>query len=312
MLQRIYGACFLTQKELDEHLKQLEEAKAATTASSARSSTSSPSTPGRRRRRSSSRRAPSIYNGLLEYLRAEYRGAATRRSSRRRSSTSSSSRPRATTQNYRENMYFTEIDEREFGVKPMNCPGHFLLFKTRHWSYRDLPVRFADFGRLHRYERSGVTAGLTRVRTFSQDDAHIFTPSSRWRTEIVAFLEFTGRGLRSVRLHRRRDLARPAPREAHRHRRALGQGRGRPCDALEKATAPVLMTPGDGAFYGPKIDFRVKDAIGRPWQLGTIQLDFAHARALRPRLHRRGRQAAPAGRCSTARSSARSSASSAS
>ena len=92
--------------------------------------------------------------------------------------------------NYRENMYFTEVDEREFGVKPMNCPGHFLLYQTRLWSYRDLPVRYADFGRLHRYELSGVTAGLTRVRTFSQDDAHIFTPFEKVEAEIFAFLEF--------------------------------------------------------------------------------------------------------------------------
>ena len=93
-------------------------------------------------------------------------------------------------ENYKDNMYFTEIEEREFGVKPMNCPGHHLLFKERLWSYRELPVRFADFGRLHRYERSGVTAGLTRVRTFSQDDSHIYTPVDKVESEVHAFVEF--------------------------------------------------------------------------------------------------------------------------
>ena len=87
-------------------------------------------------------------------------------------------------------MYFTEIDEREFGVKPMNCPGHHLLFRSKHWSYRDLPVRYADFGRLHRYERSGVTAGLTRVRTFSQDDSHIYAPPEKVEDEIFRFIDF--------------------------------------------------------------------------------------------------------------------------
>jgi len=174
-------------------------------------------------------------------------------------------------------MYWTEIDEREFGVKPMNCPGHFLLFKTRLWSYRELPVRFADFGRLHRYELSGVTAGLTRVRSFSQDDAHIFTPFEHVEDEIFRFLEFTDAvygvfGFTDVEI----SLGlRPAKRigtdaQWDRGEKALAA-------ALAKAGRAHVVTPGDGAFYGPKIDFRVKDALGRPWQLGTIQCDFEHA-----------------------------------
>ena len=180
-------------------------------------------------------------------------------------------------QNYHENMYWTEIDEREFGVKPMNCPGHFLLYKARLWSYRDLPVRYADFGRLHRYELSGVTAGLTRVRTFSQDDAHIFTPFEKVEEEIFRFLDFIdavygafGFSDVEISLGLRPDKRIGSDDQWDRGEKALAS-------ALEKAKRRHVVTPGDGAFYGPKIDFRVKDAIGRPWQLGTIQCDFEHA-----------------------------------
>ena len=135
------------------------------------------------------------------------RSAATRRSSRRRSSTPSSSRPPATTPNYRENMFFTEVDEREFGVKPMNCPGHFLLFQTRHWSYRDLPVRFADFGRLHRYELSGVTAGPdARADVLAGRRPHLHAVRAD-RGRDLRVPRVPRRRLRRLRLHGRRDLA---------------------------------------------------------------------------------------------------------
>ena len=175
--------------------------------------------------RSSIRRAPSLYNGLLEYLRAEYAQRGYQEVVTPQIFDAELFKLSGHYANYHENMYWTEIDEREFGVKPMNCPGHFLLFKTRLWSYRDLPVRYADFGRLHRYELSGVTAGLTRVRTFSQDDAHIFTPFEKVEDEIFRFLDFTDAVYGGLRLHGRRDLARPAPGEADRHRRAVGPGR---------------------------------------------------------------------------------------
>ena len=136
-------------------------------------------------------------------------------------------------------------------------------------------MRFADFGRLHRYELSGVTAGLTRVRTFSQDDAHIFTPLEKVETEIFAFLEFLdfvygAFGFTDVEI----SLGlRPAKRAGADE--LWDRGEAALEAALKKAGRPLVVTPGDGAFYGPKIDFRVKDAIGRPWQLGTIQCDFS-------------------------------------
>jgi threonyl-tRNA synthetase len=159
----------------------------------------------------------------------------------------------------------------------MNCPGCFLLYKMRLWSYRDLPVRFADFGRLHRAELSGVTAGLTRVRSFSQDDAHIFTPFENVEEEIFRFLDFADSvygafGFTEVEL----SLGlRPEKRIGADE--LWDRGEAALAAALEKAKRPHVVTPGDGAFYGPKIDFRVKDALGRPWQLGTIQCDFEHA-----------------------------------
>ncbi|HEV2852823.1 MAG TPA: threonine--tRNA ligase [Thermoanaerobaculia bacterium] len=176
--------------------------------------------------------------------------------------------------NYHENMFFTEADEREMAVKPMNCPTHCLIFGTRLRSYRDLPIRYADFGRLHRYERSGVTAGMFRVRSFQQDDAHIFCTEEQIQAEVLSAAEmilelYRTFGFDEVRI----ELStRPAKRlgsdETWDHaERALAQ-------ALESQGMEYQVNPGDGAFYGPKLDFHIKDALGRSWQLGTIQLDY--------------------------------------
>jgi threonyl-tRNA synthetase len=159
-------------------------------------------------------------------------------------------------------------------VKPMNCPTHCLIFGTRLRSYRDLPIRYADFGRLHRYERSGVTAGLFRVRSFQQDDAHIFCTEEQIESEVLSaaamILEiYRTFGFDEVRI----ELStRPAKRlgsdETWDHaERSLAQ-------ALESQGMEYQVNPGDGAFYGPKLDFHIKDALGRSWQLGTIQLDY--------------------------------------
>jgi threonyl-tRNA synthetase len=175
---------------------------------------------------------------------------------------------------YKENMYFTYVDEREFGVKPMNCPAAAMLYASELHSYRDLPLRYADFGRLHRFERSGVTHGLTRVRTFSQDDAHIFCAPEQVESEITWFIEmvqetYTLFGFDDVRVAL---SLRPEDRI----------GSDELWDEAEAALAAALDArgmeyepfPGEGAFYGPKIDFFVADAIGREWQLGTVQLDY--------------------------------------
>ncbi|HEX3551896.1 MAG TPA: threonine--tRNA ligase [Thermoanaerobaculia bacterium] len=176
--------------------------------------------------------------------------------------------------NYHENMFFTEADEREMAVKPMNCPTHCLIFGTRLRSYRDLPIRYADFGRLHRYERSGVTNGLFRVRSFQQDDAHVFCTEEQVESAVLAatgmILElYRTFGFDEVRI----ELStRPAKRIGadelwDRAESALAR-------ALESRGIQYQVNPGDGAFYGPKIDFHVQDALGRSWQLGTVQLDY--------------------------------------
>jgi threonyl-tRNA synthetase len=176
---------------------------------------------------------------------------------------------------YADNMYFVDVDEREFGVKPMNCPAAAMLYQADSHSYRELPWRLADFGRLHRNERSGVTHGLTRVRSFVQDDAHIFCTLDQIGSEINSFLEmlneaYSTLGFESYRL----ELSlRPEKRV----------GSDEMWDTAEKALTEILdasgveytAEAGEGAFYGPKIDIFVPDAIGRDWQLGTVQLDFS-------------------------------------
>ncbi len=277
MLQRIYGASFLTQKELDEYLKRMEEAKERDHRKLGRELDLFSFHPWAPASPFFHPKGTALYNGLFEYLRSEYALRGYQEVVTPQIFDAELFKLSGHYANYHENMYWTEIDEREFGVKPMNCPGHFLLYKTRLWSYRDLPVRFADFGRLHRYELSGVTAGLTRVRTFSQDDAHIFTPFEKVEDEIFRFLDFVDAvygafGFTDVEI----SLGlRPEKRIGADE--LWDRGEAALASALEKAKRPHVVTPGDGAFYGPKIDFRVKDALGRPWQLGTIQIDFEHA-----------------------------------
>jgi threonyl-tRNA synthetase len=275
MLQRIYGACFLTQKELDEHLRRLEEARARDHRKLGKELELVVFHPWAPASPFFLPKGAVVYNGLIELLRAEYRKRGYEEIVTPQIFDVELFKTSGHYTNYRENMFFTKVDERDFGVKPMNCPGHFLLFQTRLWSYRDLPVRYADFGRLHRYELSGVTAGLTRVRTFSQDDGHIFTPFEKVESEIFAFLEFLDFvygvfGFTNIEI----SLGlRPAKRIGTDEQWSRAEAA---LDAsLKKTGRPFLVTPGDGAFYGPKIDFLVNDAIGRPWQLGTIQCDFA-------------------------------------
>ncbi|MGH9316098.1 MAG: threonine--tRNA ligase [Thermoanaerobaculia bacterium] len=275
MLQRIYGASFLTQEELDEHLKRLEEAKARDHRKLGKDldlfsfHPLAPASPFFHPK------GVVLYNGLLEFLRSEYRRRGYDEVVTPQIFDAELFKIAGHYDNYKENMYFTEIEEREFGVKPMNCPGHHLLFKEKLWSYRELPVRFADFGRLHRHERSGVTAGLTRVRTFSQDDAHIYAPFQNVESEVFAFLEFLdfvygtlGFAEVEISLGLRPEKRIGTDEQWSRGEAALDA-------ALKKTGRPYVVTPGDGAFYGPKIDFLVRDAIGRPWQLGTIQCDQA-------------------------------------
>jgi threonyl-tRNA synthetase len=275
MLQRIYAACFLTQKELDEHLARLEEARARDHRKLGKELDLVAFHPWAPASPFFLPKGAVLYNGLLDMLRVEYRRRGYQEVVTPQIFDVELFKTSGHYANYRENMFFTHVEDREFGVKPMNCPGHYLLFQMKHWSYRDLPVRFADFGRLHRYELSGVTAGLTRVRTFSQDDGHIFTPLEKVEQEILSFLEFLdfvygAFGFTDVEISLGLRPEKRIGTDAQ-----WDSGEAALDAALKRAGRTYVVTPGDGAFYGPKIDFRVKDAIGRPWQLGTIQCDFA-------------------------------------
>ena len=274
MLQRIYGTAFGSKKELNRYLEQIEEAKK------------------RDHRRlgveldlfSFNDHAPAspffhpkgtiLYNGLVDLV----------RELQERHGFSEVITPQVLDidlwhtsghyENYREAMFFTELDEREYAVKPMNCPSHCLIYKTRKRSYRELPIRYSDFGRLHRYERSGVTSGLTRVRTFAQDDAHVFCTDDQIEEEVVMMVNMILE-LYDVFAFENLEIevsTRPAKSigTAEMWERAETVLR----TALENQNIEFDVTPGEGAFYGPKIDFQVSDALSRQWQLGTVQLDY--------------------------------------
>jgi threonyl-tRNA synthetase len=174
---------------------------------------------------------------------------------------------------YQENMYFTKIDGEDYAIKPMNCPGSMILYKRRIYSYRDMPLRVGELGLVHRHELSGVLHGLMRVRCFTQDDAHIFMLPEQIRDEILGVIELVDYfydifGFKyHVELSTKPEKAMGSDEDWERAINALK-------DALEAKGLTYKINEGDGAFYGPKIDFHLEDSIGRTWQCGTIQLDF--------------------------------------
>ena len=174
---------------------------------------------------------------------------------------------------YRENMYFTRIDDADFAVKPMNCPGALLVYKQNLHSYRELPIRLAEMGLVHRHEMSGVLHGLMRVRAFTQDDAHIFMLPEQMIDEITGVIElidkvYTKFGFSyHVEVSTKPEKAMGSDEDWEKATQVLKQ-------ALDDKGMEYKINEGDGAFYGPKIDFHLKDSLDRTWQCGTIQLDF--------------------------------------
>jgi threonyl-tRNA synthetase len=177
--------------------------------------------------------------------------------------------------NYRQNMYFTQIDEGNFAVKPMNCPGCCVWFREGLHSYRELPLRAAEFGQVHRHELSGVLHGLFRVRTFTQDDAHIFCTPEQIESEIVAMIEMTRRVLRDLGFDDYQIELSTKPEKHIGGDEVWAQAEAALTNALERLKITHKLNPGDGAFYGPKIDFHIRDCLRRTWQCSTIQLDFS-------------------------------------
>jgi threonyl-tRNA synthetase len=273
-LQRIYGTAFASREELDAYLARLEEARARDHRRIGQEQDLFSFDPLAPASPFMHPKGAVIYNALIEYVRELNTRYGYGEVITPQILDVDLWRTSGHLANYRDAMFFTEVDEKQFAVKPMNCPTHCLIFATRLRSYRDLPIRYADFGRLHRYERSGVTSGLFRVRSFSQDDAHIFLTEEQIESEVLAAIEMIMSVYRTLGFpHVGIELStRPEKSiggaETWRHAEAALAA------ALGKGGVEYKLNPGDGAFYGPKVDFHVGDALGRTWQLGTVQLDY--------------------------------------
>ncbi|MBE6038187.1 MAG: threonine--tRNA ligase [Anaerofustis stercorihominis] len=175
--------------------------------------------------------------------------------------------------NYHENMYFTTIDDRDFAIKPMNCPGGMLLFNRKVVSYKDLPMRVGELGNVHRHEKSGALHGLMRVRCFTQDDAHIFMTKDQIKDEILGVIQLADYFYSLFGFSYHVELS-TMPEKHIGEEAEWEEATNKLIEALNAAGKDYVINEGDGAFYGPKIDFHLNDAIGRTWQCGTIQLDF--------------------------------------
>ncbi|MCX6091114.1 MAG: threonine--tRNA ligase [Candidatus Atribacteria bacterium] len=174
---------------------------------------------------------------------------------------------------YQDNMYFAKIDERDFAVKPMNCPGGILVYQTQLHSYRELPLRLAELGLVHRHELSGVLHGLMRVRCFTQDDAHIYMEPHQIKDEIIGVISLADYFYRLFHFQYELELS-TRPENSMGSDEMWELATSSLENALKETNRSYKINPGDGAFYGPKIDFHLKDCLGRRWQCGTIQLDF--------------------------------------
>ncbi|ACS99681.1 threonine--tRNA ligase [Paenibacillus sp. JDR-2] len=273
MLQRIYGTAFLNKTELADYLYQLEEAKKRDHRKLGKElelfmfSEEAPGMPFYLPKGMAIRTA--LENFSRELLnRNDYEEVRTPFMMNKRMWEQSGH-----WEHYKDNMYFTKVDESEFALKPMNCPGHMLIFKNSLRSYRELPVRLAEFGQVHRHELSGALGGMMRVRTFCQDDAHLFVRPDQIEEEIGKVMSLIGEVYKVFGFAYTVELStRPAD----------YMGSDELWDEAEQSLKNVLdaqgvnyrINEGDGAFYGPKIDFHIVDALKRSWQCGTIQLDF--------------------------------------
>ena len=276
MLQRLYGTVFETEKALEAYLKQIEEAKRRDHRVLGREldlfSLQESVGPGLVHWHPRGARIRSIIEEFWrqEHFRNGYELLYTPHIGRSHLWETSGHLGF-----YRESMYAAmKIDEQEYFIKPMNCPFHIQIYKTHKHSYRDLPLRWAELGTVYRYEKAGVLAGLFRVRGFTQDDAHIYCTPEQVEVEVLRAMQFAihmwktfGFSSMSAYLSTRPDKAVGEPARWEQATRSLEQ-------ALKQAGIPYEVDPGGGAFYGPKIDMRVKDAIGREWQMSTIQFDF--------------------------------------
>ncbi|NLD51851.1 MAG: threonine--tRNA ligase [Clostridiales bacterium] len=274
MLQRIYGTAFMDKESLEAYLFQLEEAK-------------------KRDHRKLGRELdlfdlmnegpgfPFFYakgmvlrNTLENYWRELHRKAGYEEIKTPIILSRSLWEQSGHWENYRDNMYTLKIDDEDYAIKPMNCPGGILAYKRRMWSYRDLPLRVAELGLVHRHEKSGALHGLMRVRSFTQDDAHLYMTPDQIKNEIIGVYKLDDQVYKDFGFQYKVELS-TRPEENTIGTDAMWELSTKALqDALEELGVPYTINPGDGAFYGPKIDFHLQDSLGRSWQCGTLQLDM--------------------------------------
>ena len=273
MLQRLYAISFPSQQLLDDYIFQMEEAK-------------------KRDHRKIGKeldlydimdegpgfpfffpKGMEIRNQLIDFWRKEHKKAGYQEISTPIILNEDLWHRSGHWDHYQNNMYFTTIDEQNYAIKPMNCPGGMLVYKRKMYSYRDLPIRMAELGLVHRHELSGALHGLMRVRCFTQDDAHIFMTEEQIKDEIVGVINLLDRLYGVFHFEYKIELS-TKPENSMGTREQWDIAEKALADALDSIGKKYEINAGDGAFYGPKIDFHVKDSIGRTWQCGTIQLDF--------------------------------------
>ena len=274
MLQRIYGIAFPQQKMLEEFLEKKKKAEAASHLKLGREldlfSMHEEAAgnvffhPG----------GATIYNELVGFLRSKQTGKGyleiiTPLIMKKELWVRSGH-----WDHYKQNMYFTKIDDEDYAVKPMNCPGHLLFYKTKRQSFRQLPLRIAEFGTVHRHELSGVLNGLFRVRKFTQDDAHIFCPADQLESEILGIIELVDEVYKVFGFSYKVELS-TKPKKYIGSDEVWEKATSGLENALKKKKVHYKINHGDGAFYGPKIDFHIEDSMQRTWQLGTVQVDFS-------------------------------------
>ncbi|MCP4718109.1 MAG: threonine--tRNA ligase, partial [Desulfobacteraceae bacterium] len=273
-LQRLYGISFFDKKKLNKYIHLIEEAKK------------------RDHRKLGTRldlfsfhdeaagmpffhaKGMDMWNSLLDYWRDEHRAAGYVETKTPVMLNRKLWEKSGHWENYRENMYTSVIDDEEYAIKPMNCPGGMILYKTKAYSYRDLPLRAGEVGLVHRHELSGALSGLFRVRAFHQDDAHIFMTPDQIGAEVLGVLKLSERIYKRFGLTFHLELS-TRPKKSIGEDAQWEEATNGLKLALEQYGQDYVINEGDGAFYGPKIDIHIKDALGRTWQCGTVQLDMA-------------------------------------
>jgi threonyl-tRNA synthetase len=274
MLTRIYGTAFFTNKELEQHLERLEQARARDHRKLGRElglfmfSELSPGSPFWKPA------GMTIFNQLTELWRAENVARGYKEVKTPILYDVELWQQSGHWDKYKDNMYFTDVEGRPMGLKPMNCPAHIQIYKDERHSYRELPVRYSEAGLVHRHEASGVLHGLLRVRHITQDDAHIFCTEEQVQEEVVQCLRFGFHLYERFGIEPRLELS-TRPEQRIGDDEMWDRAEAALAGALDAEDLKYELNPGDGAFYGPKIDLHMTDSLGRSWQLGTVQLDYS-------------------------------------